>query len=50
MQLTHELRDAARNGMAEMSDKFRKSGGEIYQPAPGQPLPAPGGKRSNPIP
>jgi phosphomethylpyrimidine synthase len=50
MQLTHELRDAARQGMAEMSDKFRKSGGEIYQPAPGQPQAIPATPRRNPIP
>jgi phosphomethylpyrimidine synthase len=46
MQLTHELRDAARKGMEDMSSEFRKRGSEIYQPQ----APIPGGKRSNPIP
>ncbi|MFI5399856.1 MAG: phosphomethylpyrimidine synthase ThiC, partial [SAR324 cluster bacterium] len=44
MHLSHELRDAAQQGMTEMSAEFRKRGGEIYQPA------APGAKRHNPIP
>ncbi len=35
MKITHEIREQAQKGMAEMSDKFRKSGGEIYQPAGG---------------
>jgi phosphomethylpyrimidine synthase len=46
MQLSHELRDSAQKGMAEMSQEFRKRGAEIYQPQ----APVPGGKRSNPIP
>jgi len=33
MKITQEIRDAAESGMAEMSEKFRQSGGEIYQPA-----------------
>ncbi|MBK1840952.1 phosphomethylpyrimidine synthase ThiC [Azospirillum sp. YIM B02556] len=33
MKITQEIRDAAASGMAEMSQKFRESGGEIYQPA-----------------
>ncbi|CAO3419115.1 phosphomethylpyrimidine synthase ThiC [Azospirillum endophyticum] len=33
MKITQEIRDAAQSGMAEMSQKFRESGGEIYQPA-----------------
>ncbi len=33
MKITQEIRDAAESGMAEMSQKFRESGGEIYQPA-----------------
>jgi len=32
MKITQEIRDAAESGMAEMSQKFRESGGEIYQP------------------
>jgi len=36
MKITQEIRDAAASGMAEMSEKFRASGGEIYQPQ-GQP-------------
>ncbi|HEX6980105.1 MAG TPA: phosphomethylpyrimidine synthase ThiC [Alphaproteobacteria bacterium] len=35
MKITQEIREQAQKGMAEMSDKFRKSGGEIYQPASG---------------
>jgi phosphomethylpyrimidine synthase len=30
MKITQEVRDYAESGMAEMSDKFRNSGGEIY--------------------
>ncbi len=30
MQITRELRDEARAGMAEMSEKFRQEGGKIY--------------------
>ena len=30
MQITRELRDEAKSGMAEMSEKFRTEGGEIY--------------------
>ncbi|MBY6264624.1 phosphomethylpyrimidine synthase ThiC [Azospirillum sp. 412522] len=33
MKITQEIRDAAASGMAEMSQKFREAGGEIYQPA-----------------
>ncbi|MGF7173329.1 phosphomethylpyrimidine synthase ThiC [Azospirillum doebereinerae] len=32
MKITQEIRDAAASGMAEMSERFRSSGGEIYQP------------------
>jgi len=46
MHLSHELRDAAQQGMTEMSAEFRKRGGEIYQPLAA----APGAKRENPIP
>ncbi|HUC62123.1 MAG TPA: phosphomethylpyrimidine synthase ThiC [Alphaproteobacteria bacterium] len=31
MKITQEVRDYAESGMAEMSEAFRKSGGEIYQ-------------------
>jgi phosphomethylpyrimidine synthase len=31
MQITRELRDEVRSGMAEMSEKFRQEGGEIYK-------------------
>jgi len=31
MQITRELRDEAKAGMAEMSEKFRQEGGEIYR-------------------
>jgi phosphomethylpyrimidine synthase len=31
MKITQEVRDYAERGMAEMSEAFRKSGGEIYQ-------------------
>jgi len=31
MKISHELRDVAQNGMAEMSEKFRDAGGKIYQ-------------------
>ena len=31
MEITQQLRGEAAKGMAEMSDKFRESGGEIYQ-------------------
>ncbi len=33
MKLTQEVRDMAAAGMAEMSEKFRDGGGEIYRPA-----------------
>ncbi|PWC33456.1 phosphomethylpyrimidine synthase ThiC [Azospirillum sp. TSO35-2] len=33
MKITQEIRDAAESGMAEMSQKFREAGSEIYQPA-----------------
>ncbi|WP_298366856.1 phosphomethylpyrimidine synthase ThiC [Azospirillum sp.] len=32
MKITQEIRDAAESGMAEMAEKFRASGGDIYQP------------------
>jgi phosphomethylpyrimidine synthase len=32
MKITQEIRDAAESGMADMAEKFRSSGGEIYQP------------------
>ena len=31
MQITRELRDEVRSGMAEMSEKFRQEGGKIYK-------------------
>ncbi|MFD1626670.1 phosphomethylpyrimidine synthase ThiC [Azospirillum griseum] len=34
MKITQDIRDAAQAGMADMSEKFRASGGEIYQPQP----------------
>jgi len=33
MQMSHELRDAAEKGMNEMAEKFRQSGGALWQPA-----------------
>ncbi|MBL8668970.1 MAG: phosphomethylpyrimidine synthase ThiC [Rhodospirillales bacterium] len=33
MKLTQEVRDLAASGMAEMSEKFREGGGEIYRAA-----------------
>ncbi len=30
MQISHEIRDTAKKGMADMSEKFREEGGEIY--------------------
>ena len=33
MQITREIREFAEKGMAEMSEKFKAEGGEIYQPA-----------------
>ncbi len=54
MKITQEVRDYAESGMADMSDKFRNSGGEIYleeadaaNKAANASL---GGKRENPIP
>ncbi len=32
MKITQEIRDAAESGMAEMAEKFRALGGDIYQP------------------
>ena len=32
MKITQEVREYAKKGMSEMSEKFRTSGGEIYQP------------------
>ncbi len=31
MQITQEVRDYARQGMEEMSRRFREGGGEIYR-------------------
>lgn len=31
MKISHELKDVAKNGMDEMSEKFKESGGKIYQ-------------------
>ena len=33
MQITQEIRDFAEKGMFDMSDKFKQTGGELYQPA-----------------
>jgi phosphomethylpyrimidine synthase len=33
MKITQEVREYAASGMAEMSDTFRETGGEIYQDA-----------------
>ena len=33
MKITQEIRDAAQQGMVEMSEKFRETGGEIYRAA-----------------
>ncbi|MGE3933921.1 MAG: phosphomethylpyrimidine synthase ThiC [Rhodospirillaceae bacterium] len=33
MELSHQLRDAAKAGMAEMSEKFKDGGGQIYREA-----------------
>ncbi len=33
MKITQEIRDFAEKGMLDMSDKFRETGAEIYQPA-----------------
>ncbi len=33
MEITQQVRDYAAEGMKEMSDKFRESGSEVYQPA-----------------
>jgi phosphomethylpyrimidine synthase len=30
MKITEEIRDYAESGMAEMSDKFKETGGQIY--------------------
>jgi phosphomethylpyrimidine synthase len=35
MKITQEVRDYAQQGMAEMSENFRASGGEVYIPAVG---------------
>jgi hypothetical protein len=32
MELSHQLRDAAKAGMEEMSEKFKDGGGAIYRP------------------
>ncbi|MEX2452148.1 MAG: phosphomethylpyrimidine synthase ThiC [Rhodospirillales bacterium] len=33
MEITQQVRDYAAKGMADMSEKFRESGSEVYQPA-----------------
>jgi len=33
MKITQEIRAFADKGMLDMSDKFRETGAEIYQPA-----------------
>ena len=33
MEITQQVRDYAAKGMKEMSEKFRESGSEVYQPA-----------------
>ncbi|MFN7666808.1 MAG: phosphomethylpyrimidine synthase ThiC, partial [bacterium] len=33
MKITQEVREYAKKGMQDMSQKFRDTGGEIYQPA-----------------
>ena len=33
MKITQEIRAFAEKGMFDMSDKFKQSGSEIYQPA-----------------
>ena len=54
MKITQEVRDYAESGMAEMSDKFRNSGAEIYleegRDAVKTSNAALGGTRDNPIP
>jgi phosphomethylpyrimidine synthase len=54
MKITQEVRDYAESGMAEMSDKFRNSGAEIYleegKAAVKEANRALGTKRENPIP
>ena len=42
MQITQEIRDYAKSGMAEKSEEFLKQGAEIYTD---EPRPAPGGRR-----
>jgi phosphomethylpyrimidine synthase len=37
MKITQEVRDMAVQGMAAESERFRSSGGEIYQPVPAKP-------------
>jgi phosphomethylpyrimidine synthase len=32
MKITQEVRDYARKGMDQMSEKFKEKGSEIYQP------------------
>jgi phosphomethylpyrimidine synthase len=39
MKISQEVREFAEKGMAEMSDSFKKSGGEIYRAEPVKPLP-----------
>jgi phosphomethylpyrimidine synthase len=39
MKISQEVREYAEKGMAEMSDAFKKSGGEIYRTEPAAPLP-----------
>jgi phosphomethylpyrimidine synthase len=33
MKISHEVRESAANGLADMAEKFRESGGELYQDA-----------------
>ena len=33
MEITQQVRDYAAKGMVDMSEKFRESGSEVYQPA-----------------
>jgi phosphomethylpyrimidine synthase len=54
MKITQDVRDYAESGMAEMSDRFRNSGAEIYLEEGREAVKASnaalGGKRENPIP
>jgi hypothetical protein len=33
MKISHEVRESAANGLADMAETFRESGGELYQDA-----------------